>query len=109
MSVWVHQHCPIVDHRVTILTNAIFLRNVIVSHARFWKLSAYPNVALVSVGRSVLFDHVTMEAGSLISAQDACDTTDDPSDRTSDDSAHRTGSAVAFAGTSFNASRHTLG
>jgi hypothetical protein len=50
-----------------------------------------------------------MKAGSLISAQDACDTTDDPSNRAANDSAHRTCRAFAFAGTSFNASRHTLG
>jgi hypothetical protein len=38
----VNQYRSVVDHGVAVLPNTIFLRNVVVSHTRFRKLSAHP-------------------------------------------------------------------
>ena len=38
----VNQYRSVVDDGVAILANTIFLRNVVVSHARLWKLCAHP-------------------------------------------------------------------
>jgi hypothetical protein len=104
----VHQNRPIVDDRIAIFANTVFLRNFIVGHARFGKLSADPYIALITVRRPALFDHITAEARPLIYTQNARDAADDRSDRAANDSAYRTCRALAFTGTSFSASWHTL-
>jgi hypothetical protein len=108
-SAGVNEHWPIVDDGVAILANTVLLRNVVVGDARFGKLGAYPYIALVAVRRTALFNYITAEARALIHAQYSCYTADDPANRAANDSAHRTRRAFAFAGTTFNASRHTLG
>jgi hypothetical protein len=55
-----------------------------------------------------LFNHITAETRPLIYAQNACDAADNPSNRAADDSADRTCSALAVAGTAFDASGHAL-
>jgi hypothetical protein len=97
-SARVNQHRSIIDDGVAILANTVFLRNVVVGDARFRKLSAYPYIALITVGRAALFNYITSETRPL-----------NPSGRAANHSAHRTCRAFTFAGTSFNASRHTLG
>jgi hypothetical protein len=108
-SAGINKHRSIIDNGVAILAGTIFLGNVVVGYARFRKLSAHPHVALVPVGRAVLLNYIAAEARPLINSQYSGHTTDDPSDRATDDSARRTCRAVAFAGTSFDAARHTLG
>jgi hypothetical protein len=108
-SARVNQHRSIIDDSVAILTNTVFLRNVVVGDARFRKLSAYPYIALITVGRAALFNYITAETRPLIHSQYPCYTADDPSDRAANDSTYRTRRAFTFAGTSFNASGHTLG
>jgi hypothetical protein len=85
------------------------LRNVVVGDASFRKLSPYPYIALITVGRAALFNYITAETRPLIYSQYSRYTADDPSYRATNDSAHRTCRAFAFAGTLLNASRHTLG
>jgi hypothetical protein len=108
-SAGVNEHRSIVDYGVAILANTVFLRNVVVSDARFRKLCTHPYITLIAVGRAALFNHITSEARALIHAQYSGYTADDPSNRAANDSAHRTCRAFAFAGTPLNASRHTLG
>jgi hypothetical protein len=108
-SARVNQHRSIIDDGVAILANTVFLRNVVVGDARFRKLSAYAYIALITVGRPALFYYITAETRPLIHSQYSCYTADDPSDRAANDSAHRTCRPFTFAGTSLNASRHTLG
>jgi hypothetical protein len=105
----VNQHRSIVNDRVAILAGTVFLRNVVVSHARFGKLSAYPYLASIGVRRAMLFNHITAETRPLIHSQYSGYTADDPSDGAANDSAHRASRAFAFAGASFSASRYTLG
>jgi hypothetical protein len=105
----VHQNRPIVDDRIAIFANAVLLRNLIIGDARFRKLSADPHVALITVRRAALFNHITAEARPLVYTQNARDAADDPADRAANDSAYRTCRALAFSGTAFNASGHTLG
>ena len=88
-----------------VLANAVLLRNFVVVDARFRKLSPYPYSALIAVRRAALFNYITAEARALIYSQNACN----PSNRAANDSAHWTCRAFAFAGTTFNASRDTLG
>jgi hypothetical protein len=71
--------------------------------------SAYPYIALITVGRAALFNYITAETRSLIHTQYSRYTADDHSDRAANDSAHRSRRAFTLAGTLFNASRHTLG
>ena len=104
----VHQNRPIVDDRIAIFSNTIFLRNIIIGDAGFRELSADPYIALITVRRAMLFNYITAEARPLICAQNARDAANDPSDRAANDSAYRTCRALAFAGTPFNASGHTL-
>ena len=108
-SAGVDEHRSIIDHGVAILANSVFLGNFVVSHACFRKLSAYPYIAMIAVRRTVLFNYITAETRALIYTQNACDAANDASNRAADNSADRTCRALAFAGTSFNASRHTLG
>jgi hypothetical protein len=56
----------------------------------------------------VLFNHIAMKAGPLICTQNACHAAHNPAYRTTDDSTHGTGGPLAFAGTTFDASGHTL-
>jgi hypothetical protein len=104
----INEYRSIVDDRVAIPASTVFLGHVVVGHARFGKLGTYPYIALIAVGRAVLFNHIAMKAGPLIYAQYSCHAADDPSDRAANDSAHRPGSPLAFARTTFDASRHTL-
>ena len=105
----VHQNRPIVDNRVAIFACTVLLRNLIIGDARFRKLSADPYIALITVRWAALFNHIIAEARPLIYTQNARDAADDPADRAANDSAYRTCRALAFSGTSFNASGHTLG
>jgi hypothetical protein len=99
----------IVDDRVAILANTVLLRNLIVRDARFRKLSADPYIALITVRRAALFDHITAEARPLIYTQNARDAADDSTDRAANDGTYGTCCPFAFAGTSFNASGDPLG
>jgi len=92
-----------------VLANAVLLRNFVVVDARFRKLSPYPYSALIAVRRAALFNYITAEARALIYSQNACYAADNPSNRAANDSAHWTCRAFAFVGTTFNASRDTLG
>jgi hypothetical protein len=85
------------------------LRDLIIGDARFRKLSADPYFALITVRRPALFNHITAEARPLIYTENARDAAEDPSDRAANDGAYRTCRALAFTGTSFNTSGHTLG
>jgi hypothetical protein len=105
----VNQHRSIIDDGVATLANTVFLRNVVVGDARFRKLSAYPHIAPITVGRAALFNYITAETRSLIHSQYSRYTADDPSDRAANDSAHRSCRVFTLAGTSFNAFKHTLG
>jgi hypothetical protein len=107
-SMGINQNGSIVDDRVAIPASTVFLGHVVVGHARFGKLGTHPYLALIAVGRAVLFNHIPMKAGSLIYAQYSCYTADDPSDRAANDSSHRPGSPLAFARTTFDAFRYTL-
>src|ERR1035437_4947938 len=104
----VNEHRSIVDDGVAILANTVFLRNVVVSHARFRKLCTHPYIALIAVRRAVLFNYIAAETRPLIYTQNACDAADNPSNRAADDSADRTCRALAFAGTAFDASGNAL-
>jgi len=104
----VNQNWFIVDNRIAVFPDPIFRRDVIVGDAFLRKHFADPDVTPVMIRRSVLFDHVTVETRPLISAQEAGDTTNHPSDCTADNGAYWTGSAVALAGSPFDAARHAL-
>jgi hypothetical protein len=109
VSAGINKHRSIVDDRVTILANAIFLRNFVVGNARFGKLSADPYITVIAVRWPMFFDNITMEARALIYAQNAWHAADNSPDRAANNGSYRTGGPLAFAGTSFNASGHTLG
>jgi hypothetical protein len=88
VSAGINQNRPIVDDRIAIFANTILLRNLIIRDARFRKLSADPYIALITVRRAALFNHITAEARPLIYTQNARDAADDPSDRAANDSAY---------------------
>jgi hypothetical protein len=56
----------------------------------------------------VFFDDVMAEARTLIDAENAVYTADDPSDRAANNSSHRPGSALALSRTAFDASGYAL-
>jgi hypothetical protein len=49
MAAGIHQHRPIVDDRVAVFTNAVFLRHFVVRHTCFRKFGAHPDVALIAL------------------------------------------------------------
>src|SRR4051794_39231855 len=51
------QNRSIVDDRVAILSDTVLLRDLVIGHARFRKLGAYPYIALITVGRAALLLH----------------------------------------------------
>src|SRR5579859_4004304 len=74
----IDQNWSLVDDRVTIFTDTVFRRNLIISDARFGKDRAYAHIAFIPIGWTVLFDDVTPETGALIDAENAVYATDDP-------------------------------
>jgi hypothetical protein len=104
----VNQNRSIVDNCVAIFACTVLLRNLIIGDARFRKLSADPHIALITVRRAALFNHITAEARPLVYTQNARDAADDPADRAANDSAYRTCRALAFSFTTFDATGHAL-
>ncbi len=104
----INEYRSIVDDRVAIPASTVFLGHVVVGNARFGKLGTHPYIALIAVGRAVLFNHIAMKAGPLIHTQNACHTADDPSDGATNDSSHGPSSPFAFARTTFDASGYAL-
>jgi hypothetical protein len=105
----VNQNRSIVDNCVAIFANTILLRNLVVGDACFRKYCAHPYITFVAIRGPVFFDNITVEARTLIDAQNSRHTADDPSDRATNNSSHRPGSPLAFSCTTFDASGHTLG
>jgi hypothetical protein len=104
----VHEHGPIVHDRIAVFANTILRRNIVISDACFRKYGAYPDIAFVAVRGPVFFDDIMTEAGSRIDAQDASDPANDPADGAAHNSADRPCGALAFAGATFHAFRHSL-
>jgi hypothetical protein len=104
----VDQNRPVIDDRITIFADAILGWNVIVGDACFRKHCAHPYIPFVAVRGPAFFDDVMTEARTLIGAENASHTTDDPSDRAANNSAHRPGSPLALSGTTFDASGYAL-
>jgi hypothetical protein len=108
-GVGVNQNRLIVDDRVAVFPDAIFRRQVVVGHAFLRKHFADPDVSAVTVRRSVLFDHVTMETRPLISAQEAGYTTHHSTNGTTDYGAHWACGSVTLAGSPIHAANDALG
>jgi hypothetical protein len=104
----VDQHWPIIDDRIAIFTNAIFLRDVIVGDTRLRKNSAYPYIAFITIRRPVLFDNIMTKARTLVDAQNTVYAADDTTDRAADDCPHRSSSPLTITCAAFNAARYTL-
>src|ERR1700722_6477714 len=105
----INQNRPIVDDRIAIVANTVLRRNFVIGNAGFRKHRSYPDIPFIAVRGPVLFfDDVMTEARTLIPAQNASHTPDDPSDRAAYNSADRTRSTLAFAGTSLDTSSHSL-
>ena len=104
----VNQNRSIVDDGVAIFANTILRRNLIVGDARFGKDRAHSYIAFIAVRGPVFFDDVMTEARTLIDAQNACHTADDPSDRAANNSSHRPGSPLALSCPTFDAAGYAL-
>jgi hypothetical protein len=104
----VHKNRPIVDDSVSIFADAVFLRNIVIGHARLGQNSAYPNVLIVAVGRIMTIGHVAPESRSCVHSQHAVDAAHDTTDDPAYDGADRPGRTLSFARAALDPSRHTL-
>jgi hypothetical protein len=108
VSAGVDQNRTVVDDRIAIFANTVLRWHLIVGDARFRKYCAHPYITFVAVRGPVFFDDVMTKARTLIDAENACDTADDPSDRAANNSSHRPGSPLPLSCTTFDASGYAL-
>jgi hypothetical protein len=89
MRARVDQNRAVIDDRIPIFANAVFWWNVIVGHACFWKNCAHPDVSLITIRGTVLFDDVMPKARTLIYAENAVYATHNTTNSAPDNSTYR--------------------
>jgi hypothetical protein len=108
-SMRINQHRSIVDDRIAIFASPVFLRYVVIGHARFRQLSANPDITLVTVRWPMLLNHIAPKSRPFIDTQYSRNSANDPSDRATDDGTNWACGPLAFASTAFSASGYALG
>jgi hypothetical protein len=89
----VDQDRAVVHDRVSVIPNAIFLWHVVICYAFLRQDCAYPDVLAISIGRAMLFDHITAKARTLIDAENPGYAANDAAD----DGTDGAGSSFAFS------------
>jgi hypothetical protein len=100
------QNRAAVHDRVAIIPSAVFRRHVIIGNARFRQDSADPDRLVIFIGGAALFDHIAVEAGTLVDTEYPGNATYHAANDAADNGADRSGGAFAIAGASFNATRN---
>jgi hypothetical protein len=93
----IDQNRTVVHNRVTVLARAIFLRHVVIGNAFLRKNRANPDILAIFMRRVMPFDDITVEAGTLIDAQNPGNSTDNTTNDTADDGPDWTGGSLAFS------------
>jgi hypothetical protein len=105
----VDQHGATIHDRVSVLAHAILRRHIVIVDTLVGKYRPNSYIFVVLVGRVPLFDHISAEARPLIDAKDACYSTDDAADHTTDNCPDGTCRPVSLSGTPLNAAGDALG
>jgi hypothetical protein len=105
----VDQDGSIIDHRITVIPDAIFDGDIVIGYTSFRQFCPDPNVAPIDVRRPVLLYDIVLKSRSLIRTEQASDASDDTADCSANDGPNGPSSSIALASPAFDATRDALG
>jgi hypothetical protein len=104
----INQYRSVVDDSVSIAPDPVFLRYVVIRYAGLGEHFANPDVALIAIRRTVLFDDIATETRALIDTEHAVYSANDASDGPAHNGAYGTGSPFALACATFDTPGNAL-
>ncbi len=81
---------------ISMFSNAVFRRHVVIGHALFRQDRADPDILAVLVRRTVLLDDIAAKARTLVDAENAVHAANHSADHATDDRTNGTGRSFAL-------------